>query len=137
MNSKIKKILNSSKITKKLFIVASLLFSAFGFSQSHLVNGVLVEETPILENVSITVTVDSSDEIESTFNVEDIKRIIDDSKDNETVSFKIICNGKEMSNGEKSHVSYKIEGNSNKKESFLKGVEKIRTSAINYYNNKN
>ncbi len=42
-----------------------------------------------------------------------------------------------MSNGVKSKVSYKIEGSSNDLESFLIGIEKIRTAAINYYNNKN
>ena len=41
-----------------------------------------------------------------------------------------------MSNGKKSHISYTVEGNSNEPEAFLKSIEKIRTSAINYYNNK-
>ena len=80
---------------------------------------------------------DSAEEIESSVTLDDIKDILALSEDDETVSFKIVCRGNYMSNGIKSSISYKVEGNTNNSEYFLKSVEKIRTSAINYYNNKN
>jgi hypothetical protein len=124
-------------MSKNLITSLALLITISGFSQSKLMNGMVVKETTRVENVSVEVTVDSAEEIESTFKVEDIKDILESSNDNETLSFKITCNGDKMSNGNKSSLSYKIEGSSNDLESFLMGIEKIRTSAINYYSNKN
>ena len=122
---------------KNLITSLVLLISIFGFSQSKLTNGLEVHETTSLENVSIVVTVDSAEEIESTFKIEDIKEILFSSNANEIVSFKIVCNGDKMANGKKSHVSYKIDGNSNDQDAFLYAVEKIRNAAISYYSNKN
>jgi len=122
---------------KNVIVCLALLISALGFSQSKPANGLVVKETPKVEQVSVVVTVDSAEEVESTFKLEDIKELIASSDDNETITFKIICNGKEMSNGLKSHMSYKVEGNSDDVEGFLKSVEKIKSSAIKYYQNKN
>ncbi|WP_296314120.1 hypothetical protein [Winogradskyella sp. UBA3174] len=122
---------------KNLITSLALIVTVLGFSQSKSTNGMVIKEITKVENVSVTVTVDSAEEIESSFRVEDIKEILESSSDNEIVSFKIICNGEKMSSGVKSHVSYKIEGNSNDMETFLFGIEKIRKAAINYYNNKN
>lgn len=122
---------------KTLITCLTLLIATATFSQSQSTQGLVVKETTRVENVTVTVSVDSAEEIEKTFKLEDIKEIIENSSDNETLSFKIICNGDKMSNGKKAHVSYKVEGNSNDADSFLKSVEKIRTSAIEYYKNKN
>ncbi len=122
---------------KNLIMSLALVITMLGFSQSKSINGAVAKEQPKLEDVSVTVTVDSAEEIESTFQVEDIKEILESTDENETITFKIICNGRTMSNGEKSHTSYSVEGNSNRPEAFLKSIEKIRTSAISYYNNKN
>ena len=122
---------------KNLITGFALLVAVLGFSQSKSTSGMVVKETVRVNNVAVVVTVDSADDIESTFKVEDFREILELSDDGEVVSFKIICNGDKMSSGVKSHVSYKIEGNSNDKEAFLFGIEKIRTAAINYYNNKN
>lgn len=120
---------------KNLFTCLALVITVLGFSQSKTVLGEAKGTTKV-ENISITITVDSLKEFESTFNIEDIKEILDMSDANETISFKIVCNGETMSNGKKSHMSYAIEGNSDEPETFLKGVEKIRNSAIKYYTNK-
>ena len=122
---------------KNLITCLALLITAVGFSQSKNTNGIVVKETTKIENVSVTVTVDSAEDIESTFNIDDIDEIIDKAGDDETLSFKIICNGDRMSNGKKSHVSYKVDGNTSDKEGFKKSVEVIREAAIKYYNNKN
>ena len=121
---------------KNLFTILAVSILTLGFSQSKSSNGLVVKNKTLVENVGITVEVDSADEIEKTFKVEDIKEILESTNENETITFKIICNGKTMSNGKKSHMSYKIEGNSDEMDNFLNSVEKIRTSAINYYNNK-
>jgi len=134
MKSRIKK--NTKMIRNYVLIGLIFLSSVKGFSQSATTNGVVVKEVTKVENMSIAITVDSAEDLESTFQVEDIKEIVGDLSEDETISFKIICNGKKMSNGVKSHISYKIDGNSDDTEGFLKSVEKIRTAAINYYNNK-
>lgn len=121
---------------KNLITSLALLITLTGFSQSKSMNGMVVKETVKVSNVSVVVTVDSAEEIESTFKVEDFIEILELSDDNEVVSLKVICNGNKMINGVKSYVSYKIEGNTNNKEEFLMTVEKIRTAAINYYKNK-
>jgi len=137
MKSKVHEYLKIKKtMSKNIIISLALLITISGFSQSKLVNGMGVKETTRVENVSVEITVDSAEEIESTFKVEDIKNILNSSNDNETLSFKITCNGDKISDGIKSKVSYKIEGRSNDLESLLFGIEKIRTAAINYYNNK-
>ena len=120
-------------MSRNLMTSLIILIALSGYSQSKAINGMVVKETTRVENVSVEVTVDSAEEIESSFKVEDIKDILDASSDNENLSFKITCNGNKMSSGVKSKVSYKIEGSSNELEAFLMGVEKIRTAAINYY----
>ncbi|WP_439151595.1 hypothetical protein [Winogradskyella sp.] len=114
-----------------------LLMTALGFSQTTIKEEAEITRTVSVENVDVAITVDSAEEIESTFTIDDIKELLDLSSDNEMVSFKIVCRGDYMSNGKKSSMSYKVEGNSNNRDDFLKSVEKIRTSAIKYYNNKN
>lgn len=120
---------------KNLIVCLALVVTTLGFSQTKTVLGE-VKETTKVESMSVTVTVDSLEEIESTFKIEDIKEILDMSEANETISFKIVCNGETMSNGKKAHMSYAIEGNTDEPEAFLKSVEKIRNSAIKYYTNK-
>lgn len=120
---------------KKLIACLALVVTTLGFGQTKTVLGE-VKETTKVESMSVTVTVDSLEEIESTFKIEDIKEILDMSDANETISFKIVCNGETMSNGKKAHMSYAVEGNSDEPEVFLKSVEKIRNSAIKYYTNK-
>ena len=85
------------------------------------------------KSVGISITVDSAEEIDSTFKMEDLTSLIEQSGENESLSFKITCNGKPMSNGVKSHMSYKVNGNSDESEKFVKNVEKIITSAKSYY----
>jgi hypothetical protein len=68
--------------------------------------------------------------------MKDFKNVLNDVSEDENVSFEIICNGNQMSNGKKSRVSYKVKGNSNDLKGFLKTVKKVRKGAINYYKNK-
>jgi hypothetical protein len=128
---------NNRKILRTHVMIGLVfLCSIMGFSQSVSTNGIVVKEVTKVENMSIAITVDSADDLDSTFQVKDIKEILGDLSEDETISFKIICNGKKMSNGIKSHVSYKVDGNSNDLNTFIATVEKIRTAALKYYNNK-
>jgi len=122
---------------KNLITVLTLLITTLTYSQTNLIES--VNKTPgevKLENVSITVTVDSAEEVESVLKMEDIKQLLDESAENEAITFKITCNGNRMSNGKKSHMSYTVKGNTDDRAGFLKSVEKMRNSAINYYKNK-
>jgi hypothetical protein len=107
-----------------------------GFSQSKTTNSMVVKETIKIENMAMTVTVDSAEEVASIFKIEDIAELVEGNGENESFSFKIICNGDNMSNGKSSYVSYKVEGNSADPDGFLKSVEAIKKAAIKYYNNK-
>lgn len=89
-----------------------------------------------VSDFKISVTVDSAEDLETTFKMNDVKDVLNEVSEDESLSFEIICNGHEMSNGEKSKVSYKVKGNSNDLKGFLKTVKKVRKGAINYYKNK-
>ncbi|WP_411766644.1 hypothetical protein [Winogradskyella sp. A3E31] len=122
---------------KNSLIILALFFISISFAQDKVVHEKSSIEKIEFTNVAIEITVDSAKDIEETFTVTDIKEMLDDTNPGEDISFKIICNGEKMSNGKKSHMSYAIEGNTDNKEEFLKSINKIRQSAINYYNNKN
>ena len=121
---------------KNLITVLLVCISTFGMSQTKSINGKASLEEVKIQGMSVSVTVDSAEEIESTFKVKDIKEILGRVDDNEDVSFEIVCNRNVMSNGNTSHVSYKVDGNSNDINGFLKRVKKVRKAAINYYKTK-
>ncbi len=114
---------------KNLTTILMLLIAIVSFGQTTTLSG-----DAKIESMSIHVEVDSAEEVASTFQTEDIESILDDVELGEEVSFKITCNGKSMSNGVKSHMSYAVKGNSNDKKDFIKSVKKMRKAAINYYN---
>ncbi len=123
---------------KNLIIIVLILFSVLSFGQSKNLKGTITKSEARINNVSITVTVDSIEDIESTFSIEDIKSILEEEmEEDEKISFKIICNKDTMVNGEESYASFKVDGNTNNIEGFLTNVKKIKDSAINYYKNKN
>jgi hypothetical protein len=108
----------------------------FNYAQTDKLNTVISLENVKLKDFSVSVTVDSAEDIESTFKVTDLKEILNEVSDNESVKFEIICNGDLMSNGEKSTLSYKVNGNTKDIDAFLESVNKIRNAAINYYKNR-
>lgn len=121
---------------KNLVTILVLLISTYSIGQDNSINGDVSTEDIKIQGLSVSVDVDSAEEIESTFKIKDIKEILNSVSENEEISFEIVCNGEEMSNGTKSHVSYKVDGNSNDINSFLKRVKKIRKAAIKYYKAK-
>jgi len=121
---------------KNLILPFALIISVFGFSQSNTNDKLEVSKEVRVESVDVVVTVDSAEELESTFKVDDIKGMFDLTKDNKSVSFKLVCNGDIMSSGEKSNMSYKVEGTMKDQEAFIKRVEAVRKAAIKFYQNK-
>jgi len=113
-----------------------LLISVLGFSQSNDLNGLVVKKVEVVENVAISITVDSAEEIKKSLRIEDVREALEMSSPNQSVNFSITCNGKPNPNGVRSHMTYKIKGNSNDTENFLKRVEILRSSAIKFYNYK-
>ena len=122
---------------KNLILPLFLVGCSFGYSQSQPKEDFEVRKEVKVESVDVVVTVDSAKELESTFTIDDIKEMFDLTNKDKDVSFKLVCNGDLMSNGKKSHMSYKIEGSSNDQETFIKRVNDIRKAAIKYYKNKN
>lgn len=120
---------------KKMFTCLMLTIATATLSQTQL-NGKTsnLSQTKI-SNLEVVVTVDSAKDIENTFKVEDIKKILNEADPNEAISFSLVCNGTMMSNRKKSTMTYKIEGNTGEPEEFLTLVSRLRTSAIKYYNN--
>ena len=121
---------------KNVFKILMLFLVTVSFGQTNSVSGEVTTDDVRVSNIDVSVTVDSVEDIESTFDIKDIKEIIGLSERNEPLSFEIICNGDEMSNGESTTLSYKVKGNTNDTKGFLKSVKKIRKAAIKYYKNK-
>ncbi|MEY8847983.1 hypothetical protein AB9K26_04170 [Psychroserpens sp. XS_ASV72] len=89
-----------------------------------------------LTNINVSVSVDSAEDVKSTFDVKDIAELVDLAEPNETLVFELKCEDGTV-NSEKNYVSYRVKGNSSDSESFLKRVEKVKQAAIKYYKNKN
>ena len=121
---------------KHLIALSLILLPLIGFSQNEKKDSSQIKKQVKFESFDVTVTINSAKELEETFKMEDIIEIINTTDENEELSFKIICNGDTMSNGQKSNLTFKVDGSSDKKENFLEQVEKIRTTAIKYYNSK-
>lgn len=117
-------------------LIMMLCFTGFAFGQNKTTKGLFAKDALKVENISVVVTVDSAEELESTFNLEDFKDLINETGENEELSFKIICNGDLMKNGKKSSLSYEVKGDAADLDNFLERVWSIREAAVNYYNNK-
>lgn len=120
---------------KKMFTCLMLTIATVAFSQNKLHGKTSNLSHTKISNLEVVVTVDSAKDIENTFKVEDIKEILNEADSNEAISFSLVCNGTMMSNGKKSTMTYKIEGDTGEPEEFLTLVSRLRTSAIKYYNN--
>ncbi|WP_179344171.1 hypothetical protein [Winogradskyella ursingii] len=122
---------------KYVIVILAVLISTTSFGQSKKINGNVTKDKVVkVENVKIEVSVDSADDLESNFKIEDLRELFKHSSENEAISIKIICNGKKRDDGIESHVSYKVDGNSNDIEGLIKSVEVIRKAAVKYYNDK-
>lgn len=122
--------------SKRNIFIFLLFMSLVALGQTTPKKGLVTTESIKVENLAVTVTVDSAEDIVSAFKTDDLAEIIKMSSENQTFSFKIICNKKTADNNIKSSMSYKIEGTSKDPDTFLNDIEKIRAAVIKYYNNK-
>ena len=113
-----------------------LLIATVTCGQAQNLEANVTTENTKITNVSVSVTVDSAKEVESTFKMKEIREILNEVKGDEELTFEIFCVGDNISEGVTRKVSYRVTGNSNDKKRFLKGIRKIRKAAITYYNNK-
>ena len=124
---------------KHVFTILALLFSTIIFAQSDNLNGkvsVEKEHTIAVRDLKLSVTVDSAEDIERTFSVEDIKEIVEMADDNENITFEISLEDKSVKAGVTKSVSYKVKGNTSEKDSFLESVKRIRNASLNFYTDK-
>lgn len=136
MKSQIQNYFNSSK---NVITALVLVFSLLSFGQTKNLKGAInVDDIEVVvQNISIDVTVDSIEELESTFNKKDIETIFNETESIDEIVFKLTCNGKNTSSGVNSSVSYQVKGSSFEKDAFFKHIEKIKNAAIKYFNTKN
>lgn len=123
---------------KNVFTILGLLITTMGGAQIASLDGTgTVSKTEVkISEMKISVKVDSAEDLENTFTMEDIEEAIDIPSQNENISFEIICNDSSVTEGVSKSVSYKAKGNTSDKKHFLKTVERIREASIAYYNNK-
>tara|TARA_R110002049_G_scaffold284235_2_gene464796 strand:- start:1169 stop:1534 length:366 start_codon:yes stop_codon:yes gene_type:complete len=117
---------------QKTIICFLILLSNLGHSQSEIKN-----KTTKIEALTIEITIDSSNELESVFKTEDLDELFNVSEDNEDITFRLNCNFKKEKDKLEGHISYTINGNVNEKEMFIKSIKKIKASALKFYNLKN
>jgi len=118
------------KIRMTLLVI---MITAIGFGQGQ----VNIESTDNVkvEIKSLTVTIDSENDIQS-LKLKDIEEVFELSDDNTPISLKIICSGEKITNGHKSSMSMKVDGNTIDLKTFIKHVKKLKRVAINYYKEK-
>ncbi|MGK0324197.1 MAG: hypothetical protein ACJAR4_002246 [Psychroserpens sp.] len=121
---------------KTVFTFLGLFIATVSFSQAQNLDGKVITENTKITNLSVSVTVDSAEEVEATFNMKDIKTILNEVEGDEEISFEITCIGEKLSEGVTRKVSYRVTGNSKDKKNFLKSIKRIRKAAIKYYNDK-
>jgi hypothetical protein len=121
---------------KTVFTFLGLFIATVSFSQAQKLDGKVITENTKITNLSVSVTVDSAEEVEATFNMKDIKTILNEVEGDEEISFEITCIGEKLSEGVTRKVSYRVTGNSKDKKNFLKSIKRIRKAAIKYYNDK-
>ena len=106
-----------------------LLIGCLGFAQ----NDVSELKNIQLKNLGIKVTVDSPEEIEESIESDHIRSLAKRAKEKQPIALELICkshkNEKVMTK-----VSYKVEGFTDNVDDFLQLVDKVKKSAINYYN---
>ena len=118
---------------KKLFTILGLSLGVLGFAQESNFNLDNAETT--VSNIAMEVTVDSVEDLESTFKMKDLKEMLEftGSKD---MTFKLTCRGELMSNGKFSTMSYEVEKGEMSDKQFIRLVKELRKSAIEYFKNK-
>lgn len=121
---------------RHLITILILLVASTGFSQTNLDEEEMSSEVSHKESFSVTLDVDSAEELESKFNTIDIKEILSLFDEFQQFTFEIICNEENSSSKLKEKRSYKLDGNSSNINDWLPRIEKMKNLTIQFYKNK-
>lgn len=115
---------------KTIVGILLLLLSNLCWSQ----NDDAIKDSPDfkLENVSLSLSINSSEDLES-LDMESLISVFEEVSPNEDISVELNCKGKPMSNGELSSFSMKVKGNTNQRDQFTKLVKKLKKTAQTFY----
>jgi len=129
--------LKKLRMLKKVLTCLVLFVSVVGYSQVKKNTNLNIGEIEY-NNLDITITVDSLEELEAEFKTSDVEDLFDEIEAFKKISFKLICNAVENSKEHKNSMSIKIEIENTKddKDYFLKRIQKLKKVGVNYYNNK-
>ena len=118
---------------KHLLCIAVFLSGSFLFAQNEaeLTSGSDLKHQ--MNNLGITITVDSEKEIEDSINYEDIKSLAYLVEGDQELLFKLICKNKAVTKNIDTYVFYKVEGNTKDLDGFMALIDKVKESAKKYY----
>lgn len=89
----------------------------------------------LLGDIGLVLTIDSIEELNQ-FDLTGIKGLMEDSEENSTIELEIVCNDKiHFGNAKLNNASFKIEGNSNDINGFLRKAKKMKRSIKKFYKN--
>ena len=121
---------------KTIITTLAIFISAFALSQNNDSEIEISKKNYTLEDVSLSVTVNSKEDLKA-IDIDKLESFFEDLGENEPVSFEFICKDEAKIETKKSDFKIKITGNSNDKKTFIKRLRKIKKTALNYYNKNN
>ena len=119
---------------KHLIIIGLLIVNSLGFAQNELNSSTETSSKYEIHDLGMSVSVDSAEELKSVLTLESITQFTEMATTDETITFELKCNYKNLNENRTFFKSYKIVGSTGNLNDFLKLIEKTKTSALNDYN---
>ena len=119
---------------KHLIIIGLLIVNSLGFAQNELNSSTETSSKYEIHDLGMSVSVDSAEELKSVLTPESITQFTEMATTDETITFELKCNYKNLNENRTFFKSYKIVGSTGNLNDFLKLIEKTKTSALNDYN---
>lgn len=121
-------------LTKTLILCSVFLIPFLGFCQSEIDKK---PDTFKVEALSIEVTIDSVEELKTTFEEQDLEELFMIMEADEEIAFKLNCTFEEAKDKLKGSMTYVIKGKANEKEKLKKSIKKAKATVLKFYNLKN
>jgi len=122
------------KTLKITMTICLALFSLIGFSQTQNQTLNVSQGETTVTNLKIEINVASLQELEKSFKIKDLNEIFSELDNEGDVEFRITCTkASDYDKSKTKEISYKIVGDADEKEAFLKMAERIYNSAKKYY----
>jgi hypothetical protein len=126
----------TSKTNKYLSIFSILslflLIPFLGFSQTE-----IEKEQVKVEALSIEITIDSAEELDTTFKEQDLEELFEMTDADEEVTFILNCTFEAAKDNLKGHLKYTVKGKTNEKEKLFNDIKKAKATALKFYTLKN